>query len=1086
MAIAATPPGFEHYQQAIIERYAGVQHRYVHRDSESFEPTERIPESLFEDQMIEDWQPKSSPDDQKARYGASRRKAKRVEKYKLIEGLRKFAPEHVLLVGKPGSGKTTGLRRLLLDEVQSSSKLPVLIELRSFQTSIFDLVYVFTKTNGLELGVRALKQWLSQGQCLLLFDGLNELPSNAAQLELKQFLEIYHRCSVVATTRNISLGGDYGIERKLELQPLTTKQVQEFIRVYLPDESQAIAMLAQLAPRIKDFQETPLLLFMLCLVFGKYGEIPKNLGAAFRQLSEDYDSKIKQGIEKIKYCRSLLRYLAFKMLVGKDKLNPLLSVSKHDAVQWISELAAVEDTYIWAKDWLEFLLKHHLIQQRADGQIEFRHQLWQEYYAAEYLLSLLSSLEDEQLKCNFLNLLKWTEPIKLMLSLIEERGQMLRIIRLGLDVDLLLGARLVSAVNDLHKKKSIEYLLTYPLPVKWKHVGWRPWLLPSARSMLHLYLLERATSSSALFHVQGFLNSSYTNVRSRAVDALGKIGSEQAVSAITSVLSDKDLEVRLRAVDALSKIGSEQAVSAITSVLSDKHSFVRRKAANALGEIGSEQAVSDLISVLSDKDLEVRLRAVDALGKIGSEQAILALTSTLNKDLEVRLEAADALDKIGSEQAISALTSALSDKGLDVRLRAADALGRIGSEQAVLVLTSALNGKESDVRWRAARALSKIGSEQAISVLNSALKDKNIDVRWSAADALGKLGSRQAVSALATVLNNRDSTVRLRAADALGKIGGEQAVSALTSVLCDKDLDMRLRAADALGKIGSKQAVPALTSVLRNNNTDVRLRAADALGKIGGEQAVSALTSVLCDKDLDMRLRAASALGKIGNKQTVPALASALNDNHIEVRLRAADALGKIGGEQAINILWQVQLRAENLYEGENYTQPIETVHNQSQFYNYAVYHTENIQMPALPVYRIPPIVLYQDKSMGNHNISISGSNVNIDSNVNASQIGTQNNYVSDKELAKAAEVVQSLLHQIEQTHSTDMSVAVQEEIRTNPTFYERLYFMLQAGAIETLKTIFLPAGIPIAMVQGWIEAQPVAPPNKGLPPGGF
>jgi hypothetical protein len=43
---------------------------------------------------------------------------------------------------------------------------------------------------------------------------------------------------------------------------------------------------------------------------------------------------------------------------------------------------------------LEDLLKHHLIQVGAGEQIEFRHQLIQEYYTAESLLKLLLSLGD--------------------------------------------------------------------------------------------------------------------------------------------------------------------------------------------------------------------------------------------------------------------------------------------------------------------------------------------------------------------------------------------------------------------------------------------------------------------------------------------------------------------------------------------------------------------------------------------------------------------------------------------------------------------------------------------------------------------
>ncbi len=53
----------------------------------------------------------------------------------MLEGIRKYANNHVLLVGKPGSGKSTALARLLLEDAQAASSrnhttIPVLVELR--------------------------------------------------------------------------------------------------------------------------------------------------------------------------------------------------------------------------------------------------------------------------------------------------------------------------------------------------------------------------------------------------------------------------------------------------------------------------------------------------------------------------------------------------------------------------------------------------------------------------------------------------------------------------------------------------------------------------------------------------------------------------------------------------------------------------------------------------------------------------------------------------------------------------------------------------------------------------------------------
>ena len=47
-----------------------------------------------------------------------------VERLSVLEGLWTYASDHVLLVGRPGSGKSTALARLLLEEAQKANLTP--------------------------------------------------------------------------------------------------------------------------------------------------------------------------------------------------------------------------------------------------------------------------------------------------------------------------------------------------------------------------------------------------------------------------------------------------------------------------------------------------------------------------------------------------------------------------------------------------------------------------------------------------------------------------------------------------------------------------------------------------------------------------------------------------------------------------------------------------------------------------------------------------------------------------------------------------------------------------------------------------
>jgi beta-lactamase regulating signal transducer with metallopeptidase domain len=106
-------------------------------------------------------------------------------------------------------------------------------------------------------------------------------------------------------------------------------------------------------------------------------------------------------------------------------------------------------------------------------------------------------------------------------------------------------------------------------------------------------------------------------VRMAAARALGEVHDKRAVDGLVARLSDDNWQVRQLVVWALSETKDDRAVTPLCSVLlSDVRVEVRRDAAEALGEIGSAEAIPSLKQALNDAAAGVSAKAAWAISEI--------------------------------------------------------------------------------------------------------------------------------------------------------------------------------------------------------------------------------------------------------------------------------------------------------------------------------------------------------------------------------------------------------------------------------------------------------------------------------------
>lgn len=184
----------------------------------------------------------------------------------------------LLVVGQPGSGKTTELLKfaaLMTDKAASlpDAPIPVLLELSAWQDDGISIEsWVARRLKQLyNIDHPIALEWLRNEKLLLLFDGLNEVgfgPQARCIESLNQFLQtsVYPHCVVCCRLEEYEQGPQKLTELNgaIYLQPLSDAQIQ----AYLDNSSHSLRWETLAAePRLRDLVRSPLMLMMLVAVY---------------------------------------------------------------------------------------------------------------------------------------------------------------------------------------------------------------------------------------------------------------------------------------------------------------------------------------------------------------------------------------------------------------------------------------------------------------------------------------------------------------------------------------------------------------------------------------------------------------------------------------------------------------------------------------------------------------------------------------------------------------------------------------------------------------------------------------------------
>ncbi len=341
---------------------------------------------------------------------------------KRVDGLEAVqAKKQLMILGRPGAGKTTFLKRLATLCNQGEfllEQVPIFVTLKEFAETINQpgLLDFITHNLSPQIEIAVVDNFLRQGRGLVLLDGLDEVlekDHDRVLQEIREFARYYDQSHIIITCRIAAQ--EYVFEQftDVEMADFNDKQIQDFADKWFkakePEKLDIVgkSTIAQLfwqaleeQKLIKELATNPLLLTLLCLEFKESSKFPQSRAELYERglniLLRKWDKQrrikrdeVYKGLP-IEHKKIMLGHLAMHTF-ERGEYFFRTNVAEKQIGQYIQNLpnasidpdALLIDSHAVLKS---IESQHGLLTERATDIYSFSHLTFHEYFAAKNIL----------------------------------------------------------------------------------------------------------------------------------------------------------------------------------------------------------------------------------------------------------------------------------------------------------------------------------------------------------------------------------------------------------------------------------------------------------------------------------------------------------------------------------------------------------------------------------------------------------------------------------------------------------------------------------------------------------------------------
>jgi predicted NACHT family NTPase len=321
--------------------------------------------------------------------------------------------EKLMILGKPGAGKTTFLKWLALQYNGGNvhqNRVPLFITLKEFaeiegQPDLLGFIGKQLTECGVENGEVAGAKILQAGRSIVLLDGLDEVKAQDHDRVLKtirQTAEKFDASQFVITCRIAAKEYIFEQFTEVEVADFDDEQIADFARKWFqpkdPIKAEEFPQELKDNPGLQELATNPLLLTLLCLIFESGGRFPTNRAELYKEgldlLLKKWDAKRNIKREEVykqlslQRKEDLLSQVAYNTFERSDYFfkQGFVEEQIRDYIRNLPNASNDPETLqLDSEIVLNAIAAHHgLLVERARGIYSFSHLTFQEYFTARW------------------------------------------------------------------------------------------------------------------------------------------------------------------------------------------------------------------------------------------------------------------------------------------------------------------------------------------------------------------------------------------------------------------------------------------------------------------------------------------------------------------------------------------------------------------------------------------------------------------------------------------------------------------------------------------------------------------------------